>query len=148
MTIHAFNTKTLAPSEYTGLLFSRIFSHNGRLFGIATDGLYEVTGSDAELTPSFTTGKMVLGDERPKRNERMYIVGTAPNGATISVTGAFRANDEDETRATSISASDTLRKSRVKLWKDSRSRAFKYVVTGFSEVTHAEMLVEPITRRI
>jgi len=75
ITAYALNTENMAITEYTNYQFTALSEINGKLYGIKSDGVYLLEGSDDNGIPiasSFLTGSTDMDSDRLKRTPLIH----------------------------------------------------------------------------
>lgn len=152
--IYVVNANTLAVSEYRDLSLTGLAVLDNRLYGVKTDGLVEVTGTDDEgvaIANYVETGKMTMGSNRLKRFPQLYVGGTASGGLTATVTtkesGVSRSSDYPVPPW-----AGSLRERVVKLAGGPKSRHVQVKLAnvngGSMVIEQADLLVSGLPRRV
>ena len=87
MSMYAMNANNLALSEYTGVSLTDLAVLDNRLYGVATDGLVEFTGTDDEtvaIAAYVQTGKISLGSMDETRYARAYVKDQYANALSFT----------------------------------------------------------------
>ena len=146
---HVFNVRLAAYSSWQNLEVSEVFSLNGKLFGIAPDGLYQLNGAgtDAEVY----TGLLDLKSQKIKHVPNMYITAASEQPMRVAVNSVSQGEEvfEYEARPSTV---ETPAPTRVKLGKGLRSTYFGVVIgnTGAAktQVGDVSFVVAETDRRI
>jgi len=146
---HVFNVRLAAYSSWQNVEVSEVFSLNGKLFGIAPDGLYQLNGAgtDAEVY----TGLLDLKSQKIKHVPNIYITAASEQPMRVAVNSVSQGEEvfEYEARPSTV---ETPAPTRVKLGKGLRSTYFGVVIgnTGAAktQVGDVSFVVAETDRRI
>jgi hypothetical protein len=115
-----------AVTRFTNFPFNQIVRYNGKYFGLASDGIYELTGNTDNGSPIAWRLRLHETDYRSKNLKRarsVYLGGRMKNSVQFTV---HSGEDADSTQPTNVPLSVGARSARAVLPKGLRSRWFSY----------------------
>lgn len=147
------NASNAGHSAYTGYAFTSFFFFQGDYYGVASDGIYKLEGSDdagEAIQPVAMFGVSNLGADKVKRLDSVYPEVTAEAAGTISVTVSVDGSAEQ-----SFSASVQEEVTAPVRCKISRGMSGRYWQIGVScaaegklEITSLRAVTVPLSRRV
>ena len=149
------NTELQAFSEYENFPFNSLVSANGRYFGVAADGLYELTGDTDEgsdIAASFRTGLTDLGTHSLKNIKAAYIGYTADDKLVLKVSTTAKGQKEEWWYELKQSDAASLRDGRFRVWQGLRAKYWQFEVANTNgadfEVDDLQFMYQILSRRI
>lgn len=137
-------------TRYTSFPFSNVVRAHGAYFGVASDGLFHLTGSADDgnaVQWSFQTGLTDFGTPQLKHVAHAYLAGRLAPDSVFSV---FCGEKLDPHYSYSTPRGDTAQTYRCLFGKGLRARYYAFGVSGAGplEVSEMEFMVSSSTRRI
>lgn len=120
------NMENGASGQYDNYGFNSFFESDGKYYGVADDGIYELDGDDdngAEILALIQAGKSDLGTPRQKRIENVY-AGVSSEGKLLLKVEADGQSYTYEAR----SSSETLENHRFDVGKGLRGNYYDFTL--------------------
>lgn len=121
------NTDNWAMSRYEPYTFQGLVVINGIMYGIAEDGIYQLSGGIEEIEGSITTGKLDLSaDKSLVRPESAYLEYELDGTALMQVSTTQQGVEESYTYQLPQKASEKLTNGRFIFGRGLRGRHFSF----------------------
>lgn len=151
----AFNTDSMAMSQYGNFPMTSFAERANRLYGVAADGLYLLEGNDDDGAPIealVATGDMSFQYSGTKHVPRVYLLTTAEGELYLKTITFFRKQPQEHLYKITLRDDDELGLNRVRLRREIKSEFWAFelqnVDGGDLDLQGIEVLALPSARRI
>lgn len=122
------NTETWAMSRYDPYTFSRLAVVDGKLYGLAEDGVYALSGGTEQIEGSVTTGKIDLGEGGLVHPTSAYLEYELEGTAEMDVTTTQSGLAQTFTYPLAAEVANELTNGRFIFGRGLRGRHFSFTL--------------------